>query len=103
MCAKISKVVLGLMLVALLAPTMGSDGCHRGHGGSYTDVSIGLDVLPSFGFSDWGFSDSYYEETYYSESSYDSGTYYDGSYDNGSYDDGSYSNDWKAKNAGRRK
>ncbi len=103
MRAKFSKVVLGLMLAALLVPTMGSDGCRRGYGGSFTDIAFGVDVLPSFGFSDWGFSDSYYEESYYNDSYYDDGFYDDGFYDDGFYDDGFYGDDFKAKNAGRKK
>lgn len=100
MRTRITRVVMGLMLAALLVPMMGSDGCHRGHGGyggDYTDVFFGLDVIPSF--SDWGFSDSsYYEETYYDEGYYDGGYY-----DDGYYDDGYYGDDWKSKNPGRGK
>jgi hypothetical protein len=104
MRANISKAALGVMLAALLVPTMGSDGCRRSCCGNSTDVSFGFDAVPSFGFGDWGFTDSSYSgETYYDAGYYDGGSFDDGSYDDGSYDDGFYGGDFKAKKAGRRK
>ena len=53
MRANFSKAALGVMLAALLVPTMGSDGCHRDCCGSFSDVSYGFDAIPVI-FSSWG-------------------------------------------------
>jgi hypothetical protein len=96
MRSQVSKLVLSLMLVALLVPMMGSDGCDDDCGYSYDCGGGGF----GFDFFDFGYSDDYYEEVYYEEGYYDEGFYDDGYYDDGYYDDGYY-DDWKKKNGTR--
>lgn len=100
----LAKIVLGLALVGILLPTT---GCKVKKGGSYTDVFIGFDWLPSFGGYD--FYDDYDEHVYYEEDViiveetyddyYDDGYYYEDEYwDDDEYDLwGYWDDDWKKK------
>ena len=101
MRSRISKLILSLMLVGMLVPMMGSDGCDDDCGYGYYDCTGGGGYGFDFGFSDWGYSDGYYDEVYYEEGFYDGGYYDDGFYDDGYYDDGYYDDYWKKKNPTR--
>jgi hypothetical protein len=114
MGTKLTKIVLSLGLMGLLLPTAGCKykpgGRYGGsYGGSYTDVSVGLDWIPSFGFYDtyeYYEEDTYVvEEDYYYEDDlyYEDDFYYDGLYGDDYYGDDYYWDDWKKKRPGRRK
>ena len=96
MTTKLTKIVLGLALIAALVPGAGCDErdfINGGHGdeGSWTGVFVDLGCFSGCGGYD--VTDEYYVEETYTETT----TYYDGGYDGYYPDDGGYYDDWKAK------
>lgn len=109
MKTKRTKAMLGLTLLALFIPAAGCDLRNSSYAlGSFSDVLLGYDIVPSFG--GYGGFNQGYEVTevqldFFDDSSgyggYDDGYYHeDDYYYDDYYDDGYYYDDWKKKKAG---